>query len=177
MNSITEKIKGQIIKELGLLSYLEKKKVRDSLDKEFIEKELAAIQKQKKQMEKLLIFWGAVSVLITGFVIYIFYFEPNPPNNSLIIFLLIVYLFNSTLTYISKTRLEKEKACIKSYRYLTPALRLRIDKKLKCAWKPLKKYYQINFISDIKFVHKNKVIHIVLLYLRGKIPEYSHVAF
>ncbi|MBI3125909.1 MAG: hypothetical protein HYZ10_16045 [Ignavibacteriales bacterium] len=41
-------IKKQILSELGYLSYMEKKKIRDDHDQVFIEKEIKAIQKRKK---------------------------------------------------------------------------------------------------------------------------------
>ena len=56
-------IKAILIEELGQLSYFEKKNIEEKVDKQFLEKQILLIQKQKRQAAIFAVCWSVFAVI------------------------------------------------------------------------------------------------------------------
>ncbi len=100
-------IKKQILSELGYLSYMEKKNIRDDHDQTFIEKELRAIKKRKK-----INFYSVVFItLALIFAIMSMFYESNPiiSSRNIIGTISFVLIFVSNVFLYSSQLLENTK--------------------------------------------------------------------
>ena len=108
-----EKIKNQIIAELGLLSYLEKKKVRDNLDGAFISKEIQNINKAKRTFKIFSFFWVLLSIAF----ITLFLFRLDYKNLEVINYYQLLigfgYLILSVASIVKKVSLSKRESLYK----------------------------------------------------------------
>ena len=92
-------IKKQILEELGYLSYMEKKKIRDDHDSNYIDKELERIRSQKKSQLIIAICW----IIFTTASIFLFIFDTKQVlTNKDIVFRAIVTIcyFSLSLSYV-----------------------------------------------------------------------------
>lgn len=108
MNDNLLQIKKQVLAELGYLSYMEKKKIKDDHDQTFIEEELKKIKKRKKLHSISAVF---ITLAFVCVIMSLFYdSKPIISTRNLIGTICIVLVFLSNiLLYVSQLMENKKR--------------------------------------------------------------------